>query len=106
LQNSRVYKPDSANVFCLYQFMEAKMSERQRQRRADREQGGSFTIGEWCEHRRISRAMFYKLAEQGLGPVTHNVGAKRLISGEADIAWVRAREADREANNTEPLTAA
>ena len=67
------------------------MSDRERQRHA--EQRRSFTINEWCEARRISRAMFYKLAEQGLAPKTHNVGTKRLISNEADVAWVRDREA-------------
>jgi hypothetical protein len=77
------------------------MSDREIERRAeqsrrDRAQG-SFTIGEWCEYRRISRAMFYKLAEQGLAPRSHNVGTKRLISEEADIAWVRAREAENAA---------
>jgi hypothetical protein len=62
----------------------------------DRAEQRSFTIGEWCEHRRISRAMFYKLAAQGLAPRTHNAGIKRLISGEADAAWVRARESESE----------
>ena len=80
------------------------MSNREARRRA--EHRGSFTIGEWCEHRRISRAMFYELDKVGMAPKTHNVGVKRLISDEADIAWVRAREAEREANNSEPLSAA
>lgn len=74
------------------------MSDRERQRRAeqsrrDRERG-SFTVGEWCEYRRISKAMFYKLAQQGLAPATYRVGAKRLISDEADAAWMREREAE------------
>jgi hypothetical protein len=88
--------------------VEDEMSERERQRRAlqSRRDRGSFTIGEWCDYRRISRAMFYELDKQGLAPKTHNVGVKRLISGEADIAWVRAREAECEANTTEPLSAA
>ena len=34
----------------------------------------------------VALAMFYKLDEQGLAPQTHYVGAKRLISGEADRA--------------------
>lgn len=57
---------------------------------------GSFTIREWCDHRRLSMAMFYKLDQQGLAPRTHYAGAKRLISDEADIDWVRAREAEAE----------
>jgi hypothetical protein len=77
------------------------MSDHERERRdeqsrRDRAQRASFTIKEWCEYRRISPAMFYKLAEQGLAPKTHNVGVKRLISDEADISWVRAREAESE----------
>jgi len=57
---------------------------------------GSFTIGEWCEHRRVSRSMFYKLEHQGQAPRTHYVGTKRLISDEADAAWLRDREAEQE----------
>jgi hypothetical protein len=83
-----------------------QMSESERQRRAeqsrrdkeqsrrDKERNGSYTIQEWCEHRRVSRAMLYKLFQQGRGPRTHNVGTKRLISSEADAAWVREREAE------------
>lgn len=61
---------------------------------SDRDRSGSFTIPEWCKYRRISRAMFYKLAEQGLAPATHNAGAKRLISAEADARWLAEREAE------------
>jgi hypothetical protein len=61
-----------------------------------RAEPGSFTVGEWCEHRRLSRGMFYKLSKLGLAPKTHTVGTKRLISAEADRAWVRAREAEQE----------
>ena len=78
------------------------MSDRESRRRAEQSrrdrEPGSFTIGEWCDHRRLSRAMFYKLDEQGLAPRTHYVGVKRLISDEADIAWVHAREAEGEPN--------
>jgi predicted DNA-binding transcriptional regulator AlpA len=54
----------------------------------------SYTLAEWCELRRISRAMFYKLAAEGKAPQTHNVGIKRLISPEADARWLRDREAE------------
>jgi hypothetical protein len=70
------------------------MSNREKQNRDARWQGGSFTVGEWCDYRRISRAMFYKLDQQGLTPRSYYVGAKRLISDEADAAWMRAREAE------------
>lgn len=74
------------------------MSDRESRRLAE-QQPASFTIDEWCARRRISRAMFYKLAEQGLAPKTHNAGSKRLISDEADLAWVHAREAEQETTN-------
>lgn len=67
------------------------MSEREKDQRHQ-----SYTLNEWCEARRISRAMFYKLGEQGLAPKTHNVGAKRLISAQADAEWLRQREAETE----------
>ena len=57
----------------------------------------SFTIEEWCARRRISLAMFYKLDGQGLAPKTHYAGARRLISAEADAAWLSAREAENDA---------
>jgi hypothetical protein len=57
---------------------------------------GSFTVAEWCEYRRLSRAMFYKLDLQGLAPRSYYVGAKRLISGAADAAWMAEREAEAE----------
>jgi hypothetical protein len=52
----------------------------------------SLTIVEWCLLRKVSRSMFYKLEAKGLTPKTHNVGVKRLISPEADAAWLRQRE--------------
>jgi hypothetical protein len=35
---------------------------------------GSFTIPEWCKHRRISVSMFYKLRKQGKAPRTLPIG--------------------------------
>lgn len=54
----------------------------------------SFTIPEWCRHRKVSRSMFYKIKSQGIAPKTYNVGARQLISAEADAEWLRAREAE------------
>jgi hypothetical protein len=71
------------------------MSGREKARRTEQSRR-SYTIDEWCLNRRISRAMFYKMAAQGLGPKTHYAGSKPLISDEADAAWVRAREAEAE----------
>jgi hypothetical protein len=72
------------------------MSERERQRRAEQsrsDRDGSYTLSEWCDHRRISKAMFYKMPGPWR-PRTHNAGAKVLISHEADLDWVAAREAE------------
>jgi hypothetical protein len=52
----------------------------------------SFTLLEWCAHRKVSRSMFYKLEAQGRAPATYNVGAARRVSPAADAAWLRARE--------------
>lgn len=54
----------------------------------------SFTIPEWCAHRKVSRSMFYKLKSQGKAPKTHGVGVKQLISPHADAEWLRQREAE------------
>lgn len=71
------------------------MSEQARrgQSATDRAGNGSMTIAEWCAHRRVSRSMLYKMWDEGDGPASHYVGTKRLISSEADAAWLREREA-------------
>ena len=53
----------------------------------------SFTVDEWCRHRKLSRAMFYKMQKLGLAPLTYYVGNRQRISPEADRAWIAAREA-------------
>jgi hypothetical protein len=58
--------------------------------------GGSFTIPEWCEYRRLSMTMFYKLRAQGKAPATLPVGRHQTITAEADAAL--AREPQAEAN--------
>jgi hypothetical protein len=60
----------------------------------------SFTLDEWCERRRISRSMFYKLKSKGRGPQTHYAGVKCLISDEADAAWVKQCEAENAQTET------
>ena len=67
---------------------------RARQSEADLARNGSMTVAEWCEFRRLSRSMAYKLWAEGRGPVTHYIGTKRLISSEADAAWLAEREAE------------
>ena len=58
----------------------------------------SLTIAEWCALRKVSKSMFYLLDGQGRAPRTHNAGVKRLISPEADAAWLREREAESARN--------
>ena len=54
----------------------------------------SHSLAEWCALRGVSRSMFYKLDGQGLAPKTYNVGRKRMVSPDADAAWLRDREAE------------
>ncbi len=53
---------------------------------------GAYTIQEFCNAFRISRALFYKLRKAGQAPVVMNAG-KPLISYAAAAEWRRAREA-------------
>jgi hypothetical protein len=75
---------------------ERQRRERERQRRAEqsRRDQASYTIDEWCDRRRISRAMFYRLKNLKLAPRIHYAGAKPIISDEADREWLAAREAE------------
>jgi predicted DNA-binding transcriptional regulator AlpA len=54
----------------------------------------SFSVEEWCRHRKLSRASFYTLAQEGKAPRSYRVGSRRYISAEADAAWLREREAE------------
>jgi len=38
--------------------------------------------------------MFYLLAKQGKAPRSYSVGARRFVTVEADLAWLRDREAE------------
>ena len=60
---------------------------------ADQPTRGSFTLDEWCEHRRIKRST-YKLKKNGKAPRLHYALTKPLISAEADAAWQAEREAE------------
>jgi len=53
----------------------------------------SFTISEFCEAERISRAFLYKLWSQQKGPRFYYVGSVRRISHEARLEWHRQLEA-------------
>lgn len=57
----------------------------------------AFTIAEFCQSHGFSRAHYFNLQRDGLGPRTMQVGARRLISQEAAIEWRRACERQCEA---------
>jgi hypothetical protein len=47
-----------------------------------------FSVPEFCfAHGKISRAFFYKLVKQGLGPRLLKVGHRTLITAEAAAEW-------------------
>ena len=62
----------------------------------------AFSLSEFCQRHRISLPMYYKLAQQGLAPVTFRVGTRVLVSKEAAARWRAEREAmsAREASAT------
>ena len=60
----------------------------------------AFSLTTFCRRHGISVAMFYKLANQGLGPTTFHLGTRVLVSKEAAAAWRRAREAASAADAT------
>src|ERR1700738_3972751 len=64
----------------------------------------TFTIPEWCRHRRISVSMYYKLRAQGKAPATLHVGRHKTITAEADAAWVRERQAASLSGNPNTAT--
>lgn len=58
----------------------------------------AYSVQEFCRAHRISRAMFYKMQYDGIGPRTMKVGTRTLISDEAAADWRREREAETAAN--------
>jgi hypothetical protein len=60
-----------------------------RQRSGDAE---AYSLQEFCDVHRISKAMFKKLRGQGLAPRVMRVGNRILISKESAAEWRRARE--------------
>jgi hypothetical protein len=52
-----------------------------------------YTVDEFCiAHGKISRAFFYKLVKQGLGPRLLKIGHRTLITMEAAAEWRREME--------------
>jgi len=52
----------------------------------------AFTIPEFCDAHRLSKARYYELKKQGLTPVEMVVGRRRTISFESAARWRRERE--------------
>jgi hypothetical protein len=65
---------------------------KRKRQKPERPAGGDFTISEWCQLRRISISMFYKLDGQRKAPTTVRAGRSRTITQEADRAWVEANQ--------------
>jgi hypothetical protein len=47
----------------------------------------AFTIQEFCDAHRISRAHYYNLKRRGLGPVETDVGGVIIITKESAAVW-------------------
>lgn len=58
----------------------------------------AFSIQEFCDSHRISRAKFYLLLKENLAPKLMRVGRRRLISSEAAAEWRK----QMESNNQKP----
>ena len=54
----------------------------------------AFSIEEFCEAYRISRALFYLLVRDGQGPAFFKARRRTLISREAAEAWCRRMESN------------
>jgi hypothetical protein len=63
-----------------------------------RKRGGSMTIARFCRRNHTSRAMFYELRAEGLGPDIMKIGRSVRISYRAERAWIRRMEDGAAAN--------
>lgn len=52
------------------------------------------SIEEFCRRHSISKAHYFNLQKRGQGPRVMRVGARVLITPEAEAEWRKAREAD------------
>ena len=72
-----------------------KITDKKPKQKQARDRGSptlAFTIIEFCDAHRISKARYYELKKQGLTPIEMIIGHKRLISAESASAWRKARE--------------
>jgi len=58
------------------------------------------SIEGFCRRQNISKSFFYKLKEQGKAPRVAHVGARRIVTPEAERDWVRDREREGEVATT------
>jgi len=56
-------------------------------------EGDAYTIDEFCQRNRISKAFYYKLRKKKQTPDELRLGGKVLISKEAAARWRAQREA-------------
>jgi hypothetical protein len=59
----------------------------------------SYTIREFCEAEKLSRAMLYRLWAEGRGPRWFCIGSHKRISHEARTEWRRQLEAEAASDN-------
>lgn len=57
----------------------------------------SYTIDEFCQRQRFSRSLYYKLERAGKGPRKMQLLGCVRISEDAEREWVKAREAETQA---------
>jgi predicted DNA-binding transcriptional regulator AlpA len=73
--------------------VEKKERTRKRKPLPPRRDGDDFTISEWCQKRRVSESMFFKMKTLGIAPRQTRIGRRVTITAADDDAWQRAREA-------------
>ena len=52
----------------------------------------SYTINQWCELRKYSRAEWYRMRARGDGPDTIGTGRMTRVTPAADARWLRKQE--------------
>jgi hypothetical protein len=56
----------------------------------------AYDVSEFCAAFKISKRMYFKLRDEGLGPREMRLGRRVLITIESAQAWARAREREAE----------
>jgi hypothetical protein len=60
----------------------------------------AYTVSEFCDAMRISKAQYYELKKIHKGPVEAHVRGRVIISVAAADQWLEEREAEAKENNT------